>query len=364
MDIEIAYSPGHGPQIWEPRYNRGEVPGRWLYGLNLLREPPFRSVVGTELRPLSSLGRARAVSLMLPRRLRRPDKKLDRSAWLVCWDEQAATRAFVQRRVGNIVGGAIWCLDEKDRNPRGLRTAITRRVLLGLDGIWCLNRPQVDALAGWLGSAAPPIRYIPFGIDHEFFERHPYPRSPAAPIVLSLGSDRDRDGATLVRAMLRVSEEIPSAKIMIQCSPDLKVPSHFIRLPRLSHLEIRDLYRSASVVVVPTRHNEHFSGMTVALEAMSVARPVVLSDTPGAADYVRPGTDGFLVRPGDANGFAERVIELLRDPDAAERLGDSGSAAVAARFQHRHLAQSIREFIEFLDASKEDDTTSRRAALK
>ncbi|NKR59445.1 glycosyltransferase [Rhodococcus hoagii] len=165
-----------------------------------------------------------------------------------------------------------------------------------------------------------------------------------------------------MQAMIKVAEEVPQARILIQCSPDLDVPSQFIRLPRLSHREIRDLYRSASVIVVPTRHNEHFSGMTVALEAMSVGRPVVLSDTPGASDYVRPGVDGFLVPPGDVVGFAHRVVELLRDPEAAERLGEAGAMAVASRFQQRHLAKSIREFVEFLHASEEDSGLSSRAA--
>ncbi|MGW3481987.1 glycosyltransferase family 4 protein [Rhodococcus indonesiensis] len=157
--------------------------------------------------------------------------------------------------------------------------------------------------------------------------------------------------------MREVAAAVPGAKIMVQCSPDTLVPDGVQRLPRMSHLEIRELYRRASVVVVPTRPNLHFSGMTVALEAMSTGRPVVVTDSPGASEYVRDGVDGFLAKSGDARAFARHTINILRNRDLGEALGRQGALAVEQRFTHQRLASSLGNFIEDLGNEPRHDVS-------
>jgi glycosyltransferase involved in cell wall biosynthesis len=352
MDLEVAYSPGHGPDKWEPQYREGNVPGTWLYGLHRLGRGSGVAASASEVSPLSIMGKSKVASLVLYNWFarRRTSSKPAESSWLVLWDELAATRAVAQRTVDRAVCGAIWCTDEIRRSPSSLRNKITREVLRGMDGIWCLSQPQVEELKVWLGPSAPPIRYIPFGIDTEFFTKSPYPND-GAPLVVSLGSDRDRDYRTLVAALEKIRTVVPNARCLMQCAPNIQVPTGIGKLPRLSHREIRDLYRQSTVVLVPTRMNGHFSGMTVALEAMSTGRPVIVSDTPGARSYVRHGLDGYLCRPGDSDAFADRVIQILHDPSLGREMGASASDSVSTQFNHRTLAHAIDEFVQDLAIS-------------
>jgi glycosyltransferase involved in cell wall biosynthesis len=43
---------------------------------------------------------------------------------------------------------------------------------------------------------------------------------------------------------------------------------------------------------------------------------------------IRDAKSGFLVPPRAAEAFAARVIELLRDPQAARRMGEAGQRCV------------------------------------
>lgn len=61
-----------------------------------------------------------------------------------------------------------------------------------------------------------------------------------------------------------------------------------------------------------------------ALEAMSLARPIVAMAVPGIEEAVVDGETGVLVPSGDVDAFAVALRELRRDPAVARRLGEGG----------------------------------------
>ena len=80
-----------------------------------------------------------------------------------------------------------------------------------------------------------------------------------------------------------------------------------------------DYYAAAEVVVMPS-HYESF-GM-VALEAMACGTPVIASEVGGLAFLVRDGETGFHVPDRDPQALADRICNLLNDPQLRAKLGD------------------------------------------
>ena len=62
----------------------------------------------------------------------------------------------------------------------------------------------------------------------------------------------------------------------------------------------------------------------VALEAMACERPIVASDVDGPRESLRDGIEGFLVPPGDIEGFAEKLLLLIGDPALRKSMGEAG----------------------------------------
>lgn len=92
-------------------------------------------------------------------------------------------------------------------------------------------------------------------------------------------------------------------------------------------------------VAALTSHNE---GSPVALiEAMAAARPVVATRVGGVPDVVHDGESGLLVPAGDANSFADALLQLLRDPERAAAFGLAGRQAVYPRHSSMRLIQDI-----------------------
>lgn len=117
-------------------------------------------------------------------------------------------------------------------------------------------------------------------------------------------------------------------------------------------MDLAPLYGALDVVVL-TSKNE---GTPVALiEAAAAGLPAVATHVGGVGDVVRDGTTGFLITPGDAEGVASRVTELIEAPELRRQLGREGRAHVRTRFTQDRLINDMAELYRDLLARKRLD---------
>ena len=96
----------------------------------------------------------------------------------------------------------------------------------------------------------------------------------------------------------------------------------------------------------------------VLLEAMGIGLPVVAYDCPtGPREVISDGVDGYVVRDGDSDALAARMIELMDDADARRRLGAAG-VAKAARYDVDHIAERWETLFGELTAAKPAQASS------
>lgn len=336
-DIEVFYPSGRNLPNWEASYSQGAVPDRWPYGLNRMDCAEGLSVNAIEAQPLKPISLARALL-----RINVSSRVSSRATTAIAWDEDLALRLAVERAHAAKLAGVIWCTDRIFNGQKTTKDALLRRILPRFSGLWTLSRAQTSVLGDWLGHNSPPLEFLRFGIDHEFFGPAPYPEKP---LVLSIGRDRDRDPSTLFDALEEIKRMRPDARIAVQTTSERPLPAGVEAVPMLPHAELRDYYKKASVVLVATRPNLHVSGMTVALETMATARPIVISRTPGMDDYVDDGVDGLLYAPGNSKGMADGVLNLLADPVLAEKMGLAGRESIECRHTTELMAQALGELI-------------------
>lgn len=99
------------------------------------------------------------------------------------------------------------------------------------------------------------------------------------------------------------------------------------------------LMDSADLFAVPTRYAE-CKGIYV-LEALARGTPVVLPAHGAFPELVAATGGGVTHRPGDAQGLADTLAELLNDPQRRAELGRAGHAATRARFLDSHMAEGM-----------------------
>jgi glycosyltransferase involved in cell wall biosynthesis len=97
----------------------------------------------------------------------------------------------------------------------------------------------------------------------------------------------------------------------------------------LSQTEVTEHLAGTDVFVLPS----YAEGVPVTLmEALGSGVPVVATQVGGVSELVKHGHNGFIVRPGDPDELAERVCQLLAEPELRQQFGAAGRALVAEEF--------------------------------
>jgi len=67
-------------------------------------------------------------------------------------------------------------------------------------------------------------------------------------------------------------------------------------------------------------------------EALWKGTPVVASNVGGIPSQIEDDENGFLLEPDDVDGFADRIVHLLKKPEMAANMGKKGKEIVREKF--------------------------------
>jgi glycosyltransferase involved in cell wall biosynthesis len=211
-----------------------------------------------------------------------------------------------------------------------------------LEHVLCLSEESRRELEA--SYRVPPKRITVIGsrVDTQFFK--PEPEAQIARQVCSAGAV-NRDYRTLVEAVrpLGIATKI-AADTAWQHSGGA---THLESLPDFvemrswgNYQNLRRLYAESAVVVVPLER-AMLSGVTVALEAMAMAKPVILTRNAYVDEFLRDGENGYFVGHGDVLGLRTKIQYLLDHPDEAARMGARARDWVLSRYTVESYVQKI-----------------------
>ncbi|MGQ9720477.1 MAG: glycosyltransferase [Candidatus Jordarchaeum sp.] len=96
-----------------------------------------------------------------------------------------------------------------------------------------------------------------------------------------------------------------------------------------NNILVNALQRTSNVIVQKSQR-EGF-GLTIT-EALWKGTPVVASSVGGICLQIIDGENGFLLEPNDNRGFADRITQLLKNPNQAKEMGKKGKEIVRKNF--------------------------------
>lgn len=154
-----------------------------------------------------------------------------------------------------------------------------------------------------------------------------------------------------IQAMKAVNAEIPKAKLVILGEGPIKSElNNLIKKlgvnaeirPPVGKEELRDWYRKASIVTIPSRYSEgsSFAG----IEAMSCGTPIVVTNTGGLPDIITDGYNGFMTKP-NADELGAAMVKILKEPALAKKMGKNGRKMALEKFSYRKFCQEWRKAI-------------------
>lgn len=197
------------------------------------------------------------------------------------------------------------------------------RSLASAAAVLAYSEYEAEELRRWLASygESTSVEFVPFGVDERAFVQA---NSQPSVDVVSIGADPHRD----VELLLAVAAEMPNRSFRVVTTRDrarglgVLPPNVEIEID-LPFEDMRRRLIDARAIALPVRDNSYSGATTVLLQAMALAKPVVVSRTKAiASGYgLTDGENCRLVEPGDAEAFRRALGEVLRDEWHARALG-------------------------------------------
>ncbi|MBN1899992.1 glycosyltransferase [Candidatus Sumerlaeota bacterium] len=135
---------------------------------------------------------------------------------------------------------------------------------------------------------------------------------------------------------LRIFEKIEQKVQRYRANKDI------ILLNAENNILVNVLQKTSSVIIQKSI-KEGF-GLTVT-EALWKETPVVASNVGGIPLQIKDGENGFLLEPNDERGFANRIVEILENPDMARELGKKGKEYVRKNFL---ITRLLMDYLDLL----------------
>ncbi len=267
-------------------------------------------------------------ALSIPREMPAPTVLFQHNVEARIWRRHAETSTGIRR----------WFFEHEHRKMQKAEAALSHR----FDGVIAVSESDADEMRNDYG--LPRVGVVETGVDTEFFRPNPLSvRTPAE--IMFLGSMDwmpNADGVLwFAREVLPlVRRRIPAVRFTIVG----RSPTDAVRALAGPGVEVtgtvpdvRPFLARAAMMVVPLRIG---GGTRIKLfEAMAAEVPCV-STTIGAEGL--PVVDGaHLVLADSPAAFAQRVIEMLEQPEQARAMGRRAADLVRSRFDWSRIAEQF-----------------------
>lgn len=166
-------------------------------------------------------------------------------------------------------------------------------------------------------------------------------------VVICVANVRPMKGIpVLLKATQHLSPNLPIHFLFVGNGFDRKNIESLIKTsPYSSNIHIAGflkdplpLVASSSLFVLPSLRGEGLSKSTI--EAMSLAKPVVITRIPGNTDLVEDGESGLLVPPGNPLLLAMAIERVYQDKELREKISLNAAFRMKSVF---HIDKTIRD---------------------
>jgi len=246
----------------------------------------------------------------------------------------------------------------KRYNP--FRNLFIKFYLKNIDKIFCISRAQEEILNlnGILNTQTVhnAIDIDSWQASDESIDRFKAKYNLDNKIIILFGGRLSgaKGGEAILNAMPRVAEKISDSVLlvvgdindyagrMIKLAEKSGLTDKLVFTGWLSREEMRCAFFCADICVTPSVYFDPFNLFNI--EAMAAKKPVVGTCFGGTPEIVVDQVTGYIVNPLKTEDLAQRIVDLLKNPDKAVSFGLAGYQRVKDKFS---VDGQVRETLAF-----------------
>ncbi|MFC1959487.1 glycosyltransferase family 4 protein [Chloroflexota bacterium] len=236
---------------------------------------------------------------------------------------------------------------------------------VGFDRILAVSEAVRQQFSGLARVPVTRIETIYNGIQLERFQtgagraakRQELGWAAADPVVIMVAVLRRGKGhEVLFEALPRIQAAVPNVKIKLVGDGELRDTLQEQAAPygeavefMGQRMDVPELLGASDALVLPSWSE---ALPTVLIEAGAASLPLVATDVGGSAEIVADGETGYIVQPGVVAPLADRLIDLLADPQQAQLMGQRAYERVNQLFSLEQQARQTVALYEKVLADK------------
>ena len=232
------------------------------------------------------------------------------------------------------------------RNKGGLKGWIIRKAVFSADAIVSPSLAQQDFLRN-NGLPSEKNYYVPYGIDHAFYDKDIKVSGISERYIFSSGRDVGRDYKTLIEAVRDLPVKLIIAALPRNLQDVGELPPN-VEVLYLKRTETPPFLKKAEFVVITTIPEDKMAGSDCSgqyslLESMSYAKAVITTARATLDGYFKAGENGLIVSPYNVVELREGIMTLWNDPERAKIMGEAGRNKVRSQFTMEIFSQKLAE---------------------
>lgn len=192
--------------------------------------------------------------------------------------------------------------------------------------------------------------FVPFGVNHNFWTNDLSSNENKNNYILSIGNDLSRDHQSLIDCWkINYPELIIITSLKVKNNkPNVKILKGDWKTKIYSDYEIREFYRNSLFVIVALKPNIDASGQSVVLQAMSCAKPVILTKTIGFWDknHFIENQNIIFVKENNHNDLNAKVEKLIHNKNLRNILSINSRKLIEDYFNEEIMGNKLIEIFK------------------
>jgi glycosyltransferase involved in cell wall biosynthesis len=223
------------------------------------------------------------------------------------------------------------------------------------DAVTCASVDYVkhSDIARYYAQEPAKFSQVPFGVDTERFQ----PGANSKKQILFVGGlDKPhyfKGLHVLFATLANLGEQLEDYNLLVVGSGELLanyqaeaqrlgIGERVVFADKVDDAQLAEHYRQSAFLVLPSINRGEAFGL-VLLEAMASGLPVLASNLPGVRSVFKNNEQGYLVKPGDADDLAKKILTLIRQPAKRQAMGQSARALVEATYSWEKAGEKLNE---------------------
>ncbi len=208
----------------------------------------------------------------------------------------------------------------------------------------CVSQAQAEFAVNSMEFPTSSVDFIFDKVDHNFFRPE---HNENGDYILAIGQEQ-RDYKTLIEAVNGTDIQL----VIVASSPWSQFNLEIIEKPnvtlvsKIPYTELRDLYNGAKLILVPLFENNYGAGLNTLLEAMAMAKPLIISKTEGIDNYIQHAETGLFSKPGESDELRDHILRLMGDSKERKRLGSNARQVIEDQMNIDFYVENIVEIVD------------------